>query len=160
MIRKAEKIDSKNIIELEKRYYDGYSISEDLLSKWISNGNFYICEEDSKIIGSIYFEFIDKIKDLPWHHEPIIGNGKYAYISEIAVNSENVVPALFQKVMDTAKQKNCEAIIWLTGVKSNHDKIEQGFLKSSGFEKFKDVKDWECAPNYFIDDHSLWVKKL
>jgi hypothetical protein len=160
MIRKAKTGDIKDIIELEKKYYDGYSVSEGLLLKWIENGNFYIAEENSKIIGSIYFEFLDEIKDLPWHHEPIVGLGKYIYISEIAVESGEMVSVLFAEVLKSAKKNDCEGIVWLTGIKLNHDKIEKAFLKSNGFEKYKDVKNWECSPNYFIDDHSLWIKNL
>jgi len=160
MIRKAGTSDIADIIELEKNYYDGYSISEDLLLKWIENGNFFVFEENSKIVGSIYFEFLAEIKDLPWHHEPITGLGKYVYISEIAVESDKIIDILFVEVLKMAKENNCESIVWLTGVKSNHDKIEQKFLKSNGFEKYKDVKNWECSPNYFIDDHSLWIKKI
>jgi len=160
MIRKAEVIDPKSIIELEKEYYDKYSISEDLLLKWIKNGNFYVAEENSKIIGSIYFEFLDEIKDLPWCHEPIAGLGKYIYISEVAAESGEINPALFDEVLKAGRENNCEGIVWLTGVKSNHDKIEQKFLKSNGFEKYKDVDNWECSPNYFINDHSLWIKRL
>ena len=160
MVRKANIEDLKQIIELEKKYYEGYSISEELLNKWIKNGNFFVIEEESKILGSIYFEFLDEIKDLPWYHEPINKQGKYIYISEIAVDSQDKISILFNEVIKVAKENNCEAIIWLTGEKSNHDKIEQNFLKENGFEIFKNIENWECSPGYFIHDHSLWLKKL
>jgi len=160
MIRKAEEKDIKNIIELEKRYYDGYSMPEGLLLKWIENGNFFVAEEDSKITGSIYFEFLDEIKDLPWHHEPIAGTGKYVYISEVGTDTDEINPALFDEVLKAGKENGCEGIVWLTGVKSNHDKIERKFLESNGFEKYKDVENWECAPGHFVNDHSLWLKKI
>jgi len=160
MIRKANVSDSKQIIELEKEYYEGYSISEEVLTRWIENGNFFVIEENSKIVGSIYFEFLNEIKDLPWYHEPIKGLGKYAYISEIAVDSKDRIPLLFSEVLRVAKANNYEAVIWLTGEKSNHDKIEQSFLKSNGFKISKRVENWECAPGYFVHDHSLWLKKL
>jgi hypothetical protein len=160
MIRKAKIIDAKSIIELEKRYYDGYSISEDFLLKWIRNGNFYVSEENSKITDSIYFEYLDEIKDLPWCHEPISETGKYIYISEVGTDKDEINPDLFKEALKAVRENNCEGIIWLTGVKSNHDRIEQAFLKSNGFEKYKDVENWECSPNYFINDHSLWIKDL
>ena len=160
MIRKANLLDSKQIIELEKDYYEGYSISEEVLGKWIENGNFFVIEENSKVVGSIYFEFLNEIKDLPWHHESITGIDKYIYISEIAVDSKDRIPILFNKVLEAAKENNCEAIVWLTGDKGNHDKIEQGFLGANGFKIFKKVENWECAPEYFIHDHSLWLREF
>ncbi len=160
MIRKVNLSDLKQIIELEKKYYDGHYISEEVLAKWIENGSFFVIEENSKIAGSIYFEFLDEIKSLPWYHEPIKGLGRYIYISEVAVDSKDKAPILFNEVLKVARENNCEAIIWLTGEKANHDKIEQGFLKANGFEKFKFVEEWECAPGRFIHDHSLWLKEL
>ena len=160
MIRKANVSDSKQIIELEKEYYEGYSTSEGVLAKWIENGNFFVMEENYKILGSIYFEFLNEIKDLPWYHEPIKGLGKYVYISEIAIDSKDKIPILFSEVLKVAEGNDCEAIIWLTGEKSNHDKIEQGFLKANGFKITKKVENWECVPEYFVHDHSLWVKTL
>lgn len=160
MVRKANKSDSKQIITLEKEYYDGYSISQEFLIKWIENGNFFVIEENSKVVGSIYFEFLDEIKDLPWCHEPIKGTGKYAYISEIAVDCKDRIPILFSEVLRVAKENNCEGVVWLTGEKSNHDKTEQNFLKANNFKVFKRVENWECAPGYFIRDHSLWLKEL
>jgi len=160
MTREANISDLKQIIELEKEYYKGYSISEELLAKWIENGNFSVIEENSKIVGSIYFEFLNEIKDLPWCHESIKGLGKYIYISEIAVDSKNRVPILFNQVLKVAEENNCKAVIWLTGEKSNHDKIEQEFLKTNDFKIFKPVENWECAPGQFIHDHSLWVKEI
>lgn len=160
MTREANISDLKQIIELEKEYYEEYSISEELLAKWIENENFFVIEENSKIVGSIYFEFLNEIKDLPWCHEPIKGLGKYIYISEIAVDSKNRVPILFSQVLKVAEENNCEAVIWLTGEKSNHDKIEQEFLKTNDFKIFKPVENWECAPGQFIHDHSLWVKEI
>ena len=160
MVREANISDAKQIIELEKDYYEGYSISEEVLVKWIENGNFFVTEENSKIVGSIYFEFLNEIKDLPWYHEPIKGLGKYAYISEIAIDSKDRVPILFNEVLKVAKENSCEAIVWLTGEKGSHDKIEQDFLKANGFKISKKVESWECAPDYFVHDHSLWFKKI
>lgn len=156
MIRPACMSDAQQIIELEKKYYDSYFVSEEILTKWIENGNFFILERDSQIIGSIYFEFLNEIKDLPWYHKPIQGIGDYVYISEIATNSPDNINLLFDEVLKAAKEKNCKGIVW--GM--NHDKIEREFLQSNGFIKFQEVKDWECSPNYFIHDHALWLRKL
>lgn len=160
MIRKADASDLKRIVELEKKYYEGYSISEGVLAKWIENGNFFVIEEDSKIAGSIYFEFLNEIQALSWDHEPVTGTGKYVYISEIAVDSKDRIPILFNEVLKVAKENSCEAIVWLTGEKGSHDKIEQDFLKANGFKISKKVESWECAPEYFVHDHSLWLKKI
>lgn len=160
MIRKATTSDSKQIIELEKGYYDGYSISEGVLIEWIKNGNFFVSEENSKLVGSIYFEFLNEIKDLPWEHEPIKEFGKYLYISEIAIDSAGRIPALFSEVLKVAKENKCEAIIWLTGEGGNHDKTEQNFLKENGFKLFRKVENWECSPSYFVHDHSLYLNNL
>ncbi|MFA5349095.1 MAG: GNAT family N-acetyltransferase [Candidatus Paceibacterota bacterium] len=160
MLRKALISDIEQIIKLEKKYYDRYSISEELLSRWINNDNFFVIDDNSKIIGSIYFEFLDEIEALPWYHEPINSLGDYAYISEIAVDSKDAMSLLFGKVLETSREKHCKAIIWLTGEKSNHDKLEKAFLSTNNFAIFKKVDNWECAPNYFIHDHSLWINKL
>jgi len=156
MIRTASLVDIDNIKKLELNKYR--TISERILVKWIKNGNFFVMEEDEKIVGSIYFEFLDEIKDLPWEHDPIsVESGKYIYISEIAVDSKERFPILFDEVLEAAK--DCEGIIWLTGEKSRHYQIEQEFLKKNKFKKHIDVKDWECAPGRFISDHSLYIKK-
>ena len=161
MIQQAKISDIKQIQELEKMYYDGYFISESILAQWIKNRYFFLIEEDSKIVGSIYFEFLDEIKDLPWEH-PSIKNktGKYVYISEISIDFPERINELFAKIVKTAKDANCAAIIWLTGEKAKHDRIEQKFLEQNGFKVYKKVDNWECSPKYFIHDHSLWIKEL
>lgn len=160
MIRIASLVDIDQIKKLEINYYEGHHISERILVKWVKNGNFFVIEENSKIVGSIYFEFLDETKDLPWEHEPIKELGKYIYISEIAVDSIDRIVILFKEVLKAAKENKCEAIIWITGEKSKHDKIEQEFLKSNDFEMYSNVEEWECTPGRLIQDHSLWLKKL
>jgi len=158
MIRKASLEDIDKIRRLERDYYNDHSISERILVKWIKNGNFFVIEEDSIIVGSIYFEFLDEIKDLPWEHDPIgAESGKYIYISEIAVDSKERIPILFEKVSKAAK--GCEGIIWITGEKSKHDQIEQEFLKKNKFKKYKHVTYWEITPDNFVNDHNLYLKK-
>jgi len=160
MLRKANPSDVDEIIELEKDYYDSYSISKDVLAKWIGTGRYYVVEKDGIVIGSIYFEFLQEIKDLPWEHETMDEEPNYVYISEIAVKSEDVIQELFSKVLEAAREHNVKAILWLTGEKAKHDRIEQRFLESNDFVLKQHIEKWECAPGYFIGDHNIWIKKL
>jgi N-acetylglutamate synthase-like GNAT family acetyltransferase len=160
MLRKAKSGDADKIIELEKSYYDGYSISKNVLVGWTKTGRYYIVEKDGAVVGSIYFEFLSEIKDLPWEHKPIDEEPNYVYISEVAVKSEDVIPKLFSKVLEAAQKRSVKAVLWLTGEKARHDQIEQNFLKSNGFELKQRVKKWECSPDYFISDHNIWIKKI
>ena len=160
MLRKANSSDVDKIVELEKDYYDGYSISKNILTDWIRTGRYYVAEKDGIVVGSIYFEFLEEIKDLPWEHEVVNEKSNYVYISEVAVKSEDILQELFSKVLEAAREHNVKAILWLTGEKSKHDKIEQRFLKSNGFKFKQHVEKWECAPGYFISDHNIWELKL
>lgn len=160
MLRKAGPSDAGKIIALEKSYYDGYSIGKEVLLAWIRTGRYWVIEEGKIVVGSMYFEFVDKIKQLPWEHEPVDGVPNYVYISEVAVKSEEGLPALFSKVMEAARKRGAKAVLWLTGEKANHDRIEQRFLKKSGFKLDQRVERWECSPGYFIGDHNIWIKRL
>jgi len=160
MLRRARQSDVDKIVELEKGYYDGYFISKNILAEWIKTGRYYVVERDSVVTGSIYFEFLEDVKDLPWEHEAVDEKPNYVYISEIAVKTEDVLQELFSKVLKVAKEQNVKAILWLTGEKAKHDKIEQRFLKSNGFKVKQHVDEWECAPGYFISDHNIWIKKI
>lgn len=160
MIRRARLTDVDKIIELEKEYYDNYFISKNILTEWIKTGRYYVIEKDGVIIGSMYFEFLKDIRELPWEHKPVDEESNYVYISEVAVKSENVLIELFSKILEKAAENNVKGIIWLTGEKSKHDKIEQKFLKSNGFKLRKHIDRWECSPGYFVSDHNIWVKSL
>jgi N-acetylglutamate synthase-like GNAT family acetyltransferase len=160
MLRKANTNDVDRIVELEKDYYDGYSISKNVLAEWIRTGRYYVVEKDGEIVGSIYFEFLKEIKSLPWEHEAVDEKPNYVYISEIAIKSEDVLQELFSKVLESAQQRSVKSILWLTGEKSKHDRIEQKFLKSNNFVKKERVENWEYAPGYFISDHSIWELEL
>lgn len=160
MIRNARLIDVDKIIELEKDYYDTYSINKHVLTEWIKTGRYYVIEKDGAIIGSMYFEFLKEIKQLPWEHKAVDEEPNYLYISEVAVKSEDVLIELFSNVLEKATENNVKGILWLTGEKSKHDKIEQKFLKSDGFKLRKHVDRWECSPGYFISDHNIWIKSL
>lgn len=72
----------------------------------------------------------------------------------------DILQKLVEYVIKKVKSGGCEAIIWLTGSKSKHDKIETEILRVNGFEKKETVKHWEAYPNYFVDDHCLWIKEL
>lgn len=158
MIRNASLVDIDQIKKLEMKYYNNKCISERILVKWIKNGNFFVMEEDSKIVGSIYFEFLDEIKDLPWEHEPLLQeSGKYIYISEISADSKERIPVLFEKALEAAK--DFEEVIWLAGNKAEHDQIAQEFLKKNSFKKYTSVENWECSPNKFTEGHNLYTKQ-
>lgn len=98
--------------------------------------------------------FIHKIKKCK--------DDKYVYISEVSVKKEssNILQKLFNKVLKKAKEDKCQKIIWLTGKKKNHDKIEKKLILKNGFKKIRDVKNWEAYPNYFVPDHSLWGRDV
>jgi len=51
-------------------------------------------------------------------------------------------------------------VIWLTGSKNKHDKIEAKLLLGNAFKKKETVKHWEAYPNYFVDDHYIWIKEI
>jgi N-acetylglutamate synthase-like GNAT family acetyltransferase len=160
VLRRATPNDVNKIVELEKSYYDGYCISKNILIEWIKTGRFYVIEDGSDIAGSIYFEFLSEIKDLPWEHGPVDEESNYVYISEVAVKSEDVLSELLSKVLEVAREHNVKAVLWLTGERAKHDKIEQRFISSNGFELKQRVKKWECAPNHFLSDHNIWIKPL
>ncbi|MFQ6010152.1 MAG: hypothetical protein ACE5J7_03485 [Candidatus Aenigmatarchaeota archaeon] len=62
--------------------------------------------------------------------------------------------------MEKAREKDCKVIIWLTGQKKKHDKIELSFIKKNNFTLYSNVKNWEAYPGKFVSDHSIWIKEL
>ena len=75
-------------------------------------------------------------------------------------NITNILQKLFNKVLEKSKRDKCKKIIWLTGLKSKHDKIESRLLSKNKFAKKEKVKHWEAYPNHFVNDHFIWVKKV
>ena len=62
-----------------------------ILRVWIQNlpKNFLVAEVDGKVAGFIFFEYLNKIKAIPFvhnlEHNP---SGRYVYISEVGVLDE------------------------------------------------------------------------
>lgn len=165
--RSAKLQDIKQIQKIEKEYYEGFSCPEETLKKWIRNlsENFIVAEIDNRIAGFLFFEYLDKVKAIPFVHklEHKI-KGKYVYISEVGILDEfqnsDILQKLFGKLIEKSKNDGCEMVIWLTGSKSKHNKIESKILLNNNFAKKENVKHWEAYPNYFVDDHHIWIKKI
>src|SRR4030042_2735461 len=140
-IRNATLNDIKAIQSVEKDYYEGFSCDEETLKSWIKNNNFFVAEENNKSAGFIYFEFIGEIKALPFIHKPARGKDGYAYVSEIGVvnSSVNLMQKLFDFMLKITEEKDCKAVIWVTGGKSKHDKLEMEIIKNNGFLKKENV---------------------
>ena len=166
-IRPAKLEDIKQIQEIEKEYYEGFNCPEETLKNWIQNlsENFIVAEENNRIVGFIFFEYLNKIKAIPFvHHFENNKNRKYAYISEVGILDRyipsEVLQELFNKLLEKAKKDECKSLIWLTGSKSKHDKVESNILLNNNFSKKENIKHWEAYPNFFIDDHYIWLKQI
>lgn len=163
--RSATIKDIKQIQQVEKEYYENFNCSKKVLKLWIEKlpENFIIAEQNRKIIGFIFFEYLDRIKALPFIHKPENKkSGKFAYVSEVAVldKFECILQKLYIALINEAKKNKCKKIIWLTGRKKKHDKIEIGLLSQNGFIKNKNIKRWEAYPNCFVSDHWIWEKQI
>lgn len=159
--------DLGQIQQIEKEYYEGFSCPEEILKSWLEqlSDNFIVAEENGKIIAFIFSEYLDEIKAIPFIHAlEHRENGKFVYISEIGILDEyrntDALQQLFDKLIEKSKRDNCEKIIWLTGQKQKHDKIETNLLLKNNFTKTKNIKNWEAYPDHFVDDHWLWEKQL
>ncbi|VVB61064.1 Acetyltransferase (GNAT) family protein [uncultured archaeon] len=167
ILRQAKLRDIEQIQQVEKEYYEGFNCPRKTLELWIEKlpENFIIAEEGDQIIAFIFFEYFNEIKAVPFIHEPEhYADGKYVYISEIGIVDEfrgsDILHKLLDRVIEKSKNDGCKAIIWLTGSKSKHDKIEANILRSNKFTRKKNIKHWEAYPNYFVDDHYIWIKDL
>lgn len=166
ILRQAEIKDINQIQRVEREYYEGFNCPLETLKSWIKElpENFIVAEENGSIVGFIFFEYIDSIKAIPFIHKIEQKTGKYVYISEVGVSdnfqNSDVLQRLFDKVFEKSKNKGCKAIIWLTGYKGKHDKLETVVLQNNGFHKKENVKHWEYCPNKFTDDHFIWVKEI
>ena len=165
--RSAKLQDIEQIQGIEKEYYGNFNCPEKTLRDWISklSDNFIVAEQNNKIIGFIFFEYLNKIKAIPFVHKlKHMSNGRYVYISEVGILDEFqhlvVLQKLFDKLTEKTKKDGCKAVIWLTGSKSKHDKLESKILLNNGFKKKENVKHWEAYPNYFVNDHYIWIKSL
>lgn len=165
--RSAKLQDIKQIQQIEKEYYEGFNCPEETLKNWIQNlpDNFIVAEMDNKIVGFVFFEYLSEIKAITFVHKlEHKKDGKFVYISEVGVLNEfqksDILQKLFDKLVEKSKKDNCKMVIWLTGSKSKHDKIESKILLSNGFTKKQNVKHWEAYPNYFVDNHYIWIKEI
>lgn len=163
-IRSAKIIDLGRIQEIEKMYYEGFCCSDEILEKWINSSpdNFFVTEDENKIVGFIFFEYINELQTLAFIHDTIRAKGRFAYISDIGIcdTKNGVGQKLFEVVLKKARANNCEMIIWVTGEKRKHDKIEREILFQNGFSEKEKISHWEAYPGHFVDDHSIWIKKL
>jgi len=166
-IRQASLQDIGHIQKIEREYYDGFSCPEETLSGWMAGlpENFLVAETGGRVVGFLFFEYLDEVRALPFVH-PLESkpNGAYCYVSEIGVLDEfqdsDVLQRLFDKMAEKSGFHHCKAIIWLTGEKGKHDRIEKLLLIRNGFRKKENVKRWEAFPGFFVDDHWLWSKEL
>jgi len=165
-VRTANLLDISEIQRIEKEYYNGFNCPYETLKNWIEKSeNFIVAEVDKEIAGFVFFEYLSEIKDLPFVHEfEYFKDGKFAYISEIGVLKKfqdfEVLQKLFEFAVSKIKIDGKKVVIWLTGEKMKHDKIEKKLLIKNNFEEFKKVTSWECFPGVFVHDHALWIKKL
>lgn len=161
-IRKARADDVKELQLVEKEYYEGLSCDDNTLKSWIRTENFFVAEENNKILGFIFFEFLNEVKALPFIHEPINEKGKYVYVSEISVvnNDIKLMQELFDFMLKVVKEKGCIAVVWVTGGKSKHDKLELKIIKNNNFVKKGNIVNWECYPGRFVSDHWIYVKEI
>jgi len=159
--------DIEQIQEIEREYYEGFNCLKETLKNWIQNlsNNFIIAEDNNKIIGFIFFEYLNEIKAIPFIHTlQHNSKGKYVYISEVGISNDSqnsdILQKLFIKLLEKSKKDNCKAVIWLTGSKAKHDKIESQMLINNNFIKKQNIKNWEAYPNHFVNDHYLWIKEI
>jgi len=163
VFRQARLGDVKAIQMIENEYYEGFSCPEEQLIEWIArlSGNFIVAEEGSNVVGFIFFEYLDKAEALPFIHKLAHRKGgRYAYISEIGALDlhKGVLQQLFEKALEKAKKDGCEKMIWLTGHRCKHDKMEAEVLLRNKFAKTKQVPGWEARPGRFVSDHWLHEK--
>ena len=162
VVQNAGKGDIKDIQKIEKKYYGGYFCPQGVLKNWLKSRNFLIAKRKNKIITFLFLETVNQIKALPFIHQLQKKSGKYLYVSEIGILDRYIktdaFSQLFLKMLDRNKGK--KGIIWITGGKSKHDKIELKLIRRLGFKRLKKINKWEVCPGYFISDHHLWFKKF
>jgi N-acetylglutamate synthase-like GNAT family acetyltransferase len=165
--RPAKLQDIMQIQKIEKEYYEGLSCPKEILKSWIEKlpKNFIVAEENGRIAAFIFFERLNKIKAMPFVHNVAHSpKGEYVYISEIGISGKSkdcgLLQELLEKAIEKSKRDKCKAIIWVTGSKSKHDKIEMSILRNNGFVKKENAKRWEAYPGHFVGDHHIWIKKL
>lgn len=160
--------DIPQIQAIEKDFYDGFKLPEEILRGWIENinENFIVAEDKGKLVGCIFWEQLEEVKAIPYIHKPDDFHrpkGEYFYISEVGALGRDfgLLQRLFDKVVKPARQKNIRAIIWVTGMdEEGHDATERSLIEKNGFEKFKHAGSWEYSPGKFSEKHWIFVKEL
>lgn len=63
--------DIKAIQEIEKEYYGGFSVDEEILKFWLETlpENFTLAENGDKVVGFIFVEYLEKPQALPFIHD-------------------------------------------------------------------------------------------
>jgi hypothetical protein len=166
--RQATVSDIPQIQAIERDFYDGFKLPEEILRGWIDNlgENFLVAEDMRKLVGCIFWEQLEEIKALPYIHKSKDShkpNGEYFYISEVGVLNKKfkLLQKLFDRVVESARKKNIKAIIWVTGMdEEGHDVAERSLIEKNGFEKFKHAGRWEYSPGKFSEKHWIFMKKL
>lgn len=167
-LRHAGPQDIEQIRQMEMGYYGGIACPDETLKNWIQNlsENFIVAEENAGLVGFIFFEYLDEIKALPFVHESEHKKtGTVVYVSDMGIadeyqNSTGVLQKLFDKLVEKSRSDGCKIVVWVTGSKSTHDKIESKFLEKNGFAKRENVKRWEAYPGLLVDDHFIWTKEI
>ncbi len=164
-IREVQQKDFKSIQAIEKEYYEGYSCPESVLRNWIKKGktNFLVVEDaHGKLSAFLFLEAIKTVRPLPFLHESQDKSGKYLYASEVGILNKytrtNLLDDLFKELLKQNEGK--KGVVWVTGGKSKHDKVELRILKKECFKRLKRIARWEACPNHFVNDHWIWFKKL
>jgi len=70
----------------------------------------------------------------------------------------NLMQELFNKLVERSRKDGCKKVIWITGLKHKHDKIESVILLNNNFVRKDNIENWEAHPGHFVDDHYIWVK--
>lgn len=137
------------------------------MKQWIKNlaENFIVAEIDNRIIGFLFFEYYDMMKEIPFAHLlEHKRNGQSVYISDIGISDEfqnsDILQRLFDKLFEKSEKDGCKKVVWLTGERCKHDKIELKVLLKNNFIRKKRVKNWEAHPGYFVEDHYIWTREI
>lgn len=155
--RQAGVEDVEQIQKVENEYYNGFFLPNKLLESWIPTlpENFIIAEENEKVIGCIFFEYLEKVKAIPYVHDiskTHVPDG--GYISEIAIRKKykttDTIQKLFDMMLEKCKKDKIKEIICLTGPpdRIGHELTENQLIDANGFVRKNRLEKWEAWPNF------------